>query len=325
MEINHRTNRPDLWNSLSVHRQDFCLYDLGHEGHTIPISRFSYSDAWHQARHIFLIDKEAQPQMLETLQNDTRAQVWDSLVMPEELRWHSYFWWWDSTVQLAMSKDLISKLYDPRLNSPDFLFDCVMGIGRRHRWCLYENIMSMNDLKKITFMNFLGAGDTYVSATGESWDYPDSNGVHGSRVHIEDRVTLPLACALPTEIYRKSWFSLVTESREDHTRYFSEKTAKPLLGKRLFILFAAPGMLRDIRILGFETFGSVIDESYDDIEDDHVRWETALAQAQQLARQDPKQVYQKILPVLEHNQRLMLSTSWLAKMMDSMKKILITS
>jgi hypothetical protein len=124
-----------------------------------------------------------------------------------------------------------------------------------------------------------------------------------------------LSVLLPWRIYNNSWFSIVSES-EAEREYFTEKTAKPLLGKRLFVLFAAKGALRSLRKAGFQTFGSVIDESYDDIADTETRFKKAWDQVEYLFRCDLAEVYEKILPVLEHNQQLMLEISWKDRMIQ---------
>jgi hypothetical protein len=45
--------------------------------------------------------------------------------------------------------------------------------------------------------------------------------------------------------------------------WFTEKLAKPLSTGKPFLLVSGPGTLERIKEMGFETFGSVIDESYD--------------------------------------------------------------
>jgi hypothetical protein len=64
--------------------------------------------------------------------------------------------------------------------------------------------------------------------------------------------------------------------------YFSpafptEKTYKAISCKTPFIAYTTPYFLKELRQMGYKTFGPWIDESYDDIEDDTVR-STAIAQ-----------------------------------------------
>ena len=212
---------------------------------------------------------------------------------------------------------------DPLCAPPEMLFDCIMGINRTHRQWLNNAIKKTPSINDCTLLNFFGAGDPYLPATDFSWDQPaPGTTVHGSSVHLYEQVRFPLACVLPVAIFKKTWFSLTTESRENHLRYFSEKTAKPLLGRRLFILFAAPGMLADLKTLGFQTFDSIVDESYDGILDDETRWQRAFDQAIWLSQQDPVKIYKKIKPVLDHNHEHFLSINWESKMIGEMQDII---
>lgn len=70
------------------------------------------------------------------------------------------------------------------------------------------------------------------------------------------------------KLWQKSLWHVVNETVfYDHKLHLTEKTFKPIVTKRPFILAAAPGNLRYLRSYGFKTFGDWIDESYDDISD----------------------------------------------------------
>jgi hypothetical protein len=72
---------------------------------------------------------------------------------------------------------------------------------------------------------------------------------------------------MPYEMYRRTNYTVICETLGTaDTFFFSEKTTKPLLGRRLFVMFGAVGFLKNLRRLGFETFGRVINEHYDTIE-----------------------------------------------------------
>lgn len=107
---------------------------------------------------------------------------------------------------------------------------------------------------------------------------------------------------MPYEMYKRTNYTVVCESLGTADTFFlSEKTTKPLLGKRLFVMFGSVGFLKNLRQLGFETFGRVIDEQYDDIEDHITRFGQAFEQCQWLSKQDPKEIYSQIQGELEHN------------------------
>ena len=83
------------------------------------------------------------------------------------------------------------------------------------------------------------------------------------------------------------------------------------MSKRLFVIFGGPNHLAALHQLGFKTFDNVIDESYDTVQDHVRRWTMAAEQITHLLSQDPVEVYQKVLPTLQHNQELILKTDWL--------------
>jgi hypothetical protein len=109
----------------------------------------------------------------------------------------------------------------------------------------------------------------------------------------------------PIEIHRRTWYSIVAETNSTGPNFFlTEKTMKQFWAKRVFVMFTNAGFLHNLREIGFETFGSVIDESYDTDENynrDWKRFEQAFEQVQFLNQQDPIAVYNKLKPVLEHN------------------------
>jgi hypothetical protein len=78
-----------------------------------------------------------------------------------------------------------------------------------------------------------------------------------------------------SEVYNMAHFHLVLESYFDSTVHagflISEKTVKPLLVGQPFVIAAVPGFLKYLKSLGFYTFDSLWDESYDQETDDHTR------------------------------------------------------
>jgi hypothetical protein len=75
--------------------------------------------------------------------------------------------------------------------------------------------------------------------------------------------------------YKATNFEVVLETLFDDERlHLTEKTLRPIAVGQPFLLVATHGSLAYLRRYGFKTFASVIDESYDDIEDPVVRLET---------------------------------------------------
>jgi hypothetical protein len=106
---------------------------------------------------------------------------------------------------------------------------------------------------------------------------------------------------------------LATESMIYHvseTVYFgrrqhlTEKTFKPIAMGMPFVLSAPAHSLSYIRSYGFKTFSDVWDEGYDLIEDDYDRNRilcTLLKQLDKLTIQQKQQMFEKCIPIIEHN------------------------
>jgi hypothetical protein len=109
---------------------------------------------------------------------------------------------------------------------------------------------------------------------------------------------------LQPEPYRDTYFSLVTETVfEQPWSFRTEKIAKPLMIGHPFIVAANPGYYRDLKNLGFQTFGHVIDESFDSIENHQDRMERILDIVQDLCSQNLDQFQQECYNVCKYNQQ----------------------
>jgi hypothetical protein len=63
--------------------------------------------------------------------------------------------------------------------------------------------------------------------------------------------------------YAQTCFSIVSETKISNDLFIGEKIFKPLAYNHPAVVYGTPGSMAYIRGLGFETFGHVIDESYD--------------------------------------------------------------
>jgi hypothetical protein len=91
---------------------------------------------------------------------------------------------------------------------------------------------------------------------------------------------------------------------KDRVFLSAEKTAKCFQARRLFVAFAVQGFLQHYRDWGFETFGDVLDESYDNEPDDETRWNMALEQVRLICQQDQQIIFKSIVPIVLHNRDL---------------------
>jgi len=68
------------------------------------------------------------------------------------------------------------------------------------------------------------------------------------------------------QLYQQSFLQVVTETVYNYpVCYISEKTIKPIVNKRPFVILGPVHSLKCLQSLGFRTFDNFWDESYDDI------------------------------------------------------------
>lgn len=83
--------------------------------------------------------------------------------------------------------------------------------------------------------------------------------------------------------------------------WFSEKTWRAINSRAPFMIVGARGSIRKLQSLGFKTFGSFWDESYDDCPTIFDRVDKITDNLSKLSTQDWNQIFREMLPILEHN------------------------
>jgi hypothetical protein len=93
--------------------------------------------------------------------------------------------------------------------------------------------------------------------------------------------------------YAMTRFDVVLETLFDDTRWhLTEKIFRPIACAKPFVLVSTPGSLQYLREYGFETFGDIIDESYDDIVDPLSRLQAVTDLLASLNSRDAKELDQ---------------------------------
>jgi hypothetical protein len=102
-----------------------------------------------------------------------------------------------------------------------------------------------------------------------------------------------------------AFWHIVTETVFYYDKlHLTEKIFKPIVSKQPFMLLAAPGNLAYLKSYGFKTFDSVIDESYDSIQDNDARIESVVRQLTwycNLSNKEKNDVIRAIEPIVSHN------------------------
>jgi hypothetical protein len=103
--------------------------------------------------------------------------------------------------------------------------------------------------------------------------------------------------------YRDTYFSLVTETVFNYPYSFrTEKIWKPIAVGHPFIAVANAGFYQDLHCMGFKTFGHVIDESFDKIENSQDRIERIANVVEDLCQQDLASFYRECYNICKYNQ-----------------------
>jgi hypothetical protein len=113
--------------------------------------------------------------------------------------------------------------------------------------------------------------------------------------------------------YQASYFNIVLETHFDADgsggAFLTEKTFKPIKHGQPFVIVGAPGSLAALRRLGYRTFDSVIDPTYDTINDNTKRWATIRSLIETI-KQNPARYFEQCLDDVLHNQKLFATSKY---------------
>tara|TARA_R110000868_G_scaffold411120_1_gene701875 strand:+ start:596 stop:1138 length:543 start_codon:yes stop_codon:yes gene_type:complete len=108
-----------------------------------------------------------------------------------------------------------------------------------------------------------------------------------------------------SDFYNNIAIDIVTETAFNYpTPYFSEKSIRPLLYKRMFVLVAPVGQLEMLKHHGYKTFSPFINEEYDNIADPFDRMTHIIAEIERLCSMPLDKIKKAMLQykdILEHN------------------------
>lgn len=178
--------------------------------------------------------------------------------------------------------DNLEKHINETLEQPfDKKFLCLAGALREHRMYLYALINSNPELQEnciSSFRDHYSVGKyildpateerSFVRAADEHLDnFIHEMWVSGNTKKEVEGDTGNIYSVFGQGIRNRCFIEIVSEtSYTKNLIGFTEKTFKPFLSKKPFILVGAAGSLEKLKQLGYKTFGDFWDESYDTIE-----------------------------------------------------------
>lgn len=213
---------------------------------------------------------------------------------------------------------------DYKNNNPISVFNCLNRVDRVHRNAFiamlnYYNLIDNNIVSHNTFSPHIK--DFLMM---DLW--PDHPAFQQKNIHdIKDKLPLTYdmknfatnyAQNFNEEIYKKTWFSVITETFYQDPNpvvFFSEKIFKPMRANHPFIIVGHPHSLQWLKKLGFKTFDTWWDESYDSITNPTERMETickVILDLKTKTNADWLQCYDEMSSVLKHNYNHLINTDW---------------
>ena len=133
-----------------------------------------------------------------------------------------------------------------------------------------------------------------------------------------------LSQVIPHRVYNATYVSLVAETETEYQGYcMSEKISKPLIAKKPFLIFAAPGYLQALHSIGFKTFSDWWSEEYDTIEDPDKRIQAiveSLESFNNLSTETKINYIKEMDTVTRHNKEMCESSNFIVDVINEIKK-----
>lgn len=295
------------------------------------------------AQQIIILCSELHNRTYEFIRQNDRPNITYFLCgylnrRPEHSRVYQWMDWFITTTKFYTAvPDYLNKLtpYTPKPKS----FDVLLGQPRSHRDMVYNLMKPHNDQIVMTYMRDFSQGlydhDFTAKAIQDrpnneyTWDI-DGVGVPKNPINFTIEPVeicghkLSVSQVVPINIYNQTAYSIVTETNFMNSyTFFTEKIVKPILAERLFVAFSGQHYIRNLHNLGFRTFDSVIDESYDEEPDQQRRYAMAYEQVQYLLNQPQEKILSQIKSITNFNKLHMLKTDWYDEFSKDFRSVLL--
>jgi hypothetical protein len=282
--------------------------------------------------HVFVIATEVHPEIASFIQQTDQSNItyYISGLLNFELKNASvrqFMDWFETSTYFYRHwlPEILTRLrpFETKYRA----FDILLGRKKLHRDQLYQHTREQPGIGIVTYFN---DHNTRLGNDPEEWIW-EHTGVEIARSPewTVDRVnyyghSISLSQIIPVNVYNQTAYSVVAETCfHDNFAFFTEKTSKPIIARRLFVMFAGRNYLANLRRLGFQTFDGIIDESYDQETDALIRWKRAWEQMQWLAAQPQDQILEQIRPIVEHNFAHIMTTNWAERFRQEFEQDLV--
>jgi hypothetical protein len=171
----------------------------------------------------------------------------------------------------------------------DFLY--LNKQSRSHRCELFD-CLRKESLLKNSLISFLDP--PYNIKLDPSYELPWVDAYHYPRYGRDQDIYEPQ--------FNDTAFNLVSETNDNnHDVFITEKLWKPIVAQQIFVVHGNLGYLKRLREMGFLTFDSIFDESYDLETDPNRRIEKIVSLCQHLITMDKFKIYKETEFIRQHN------------------------
>lgn len=187
-----------------------------------------------------------------------------------------------SMIEFSKFPRLVNAVSNKQNVTKDYMLTMVRLRGRPHRRILWSELESRNGLleKGHAVFNKLTDIRIGVQPHQHTWSpgFPSM------------------------DLYLDSWLEVVPETLHKDGYYITEKTIKPLATRTPFLMVTTPRYLDYLKSLGFMTFSSLIDESYDQQYKLQDRVRLVVDQLEDIIKNGSESFYHASKHILDHNQ-----------------------
>ena len=295
-------NTNNRWLAEDVGLPDnVVLWTLYHpQRHDINHAR-EKCDAWAQAKKIILLDQEGWFDGPE-FEHDSRIMLYDSVVV-DHPQIQSWMYWFREVAHVDRFTKLSSECTHWHNKNCNYLFDSLLGT----MWPNKSFVQQKIDQSAFKDCFLQGTKQPHYLQIDNDWVGGGGYSTATGRLDYRPGQQTDIAVFVPSKIYNNSWYSIVAEAHRPRI-YFTEKTAKPMIAKRLFVLFGHQHTLKALKELGFKTFDSWWDEGYDEDPWDfkHLALRHNVDFIDQQSQSTIQQWYNEMTPILDHNYNVFL-------------------
>jgi hypothetical protein len=169
---------------------------------------------------------------------------------------------------------------------------------------LLANYNSKNYIFRYSNKDIGLPSDQYESKLGDDSTYNFFDYVPGLEKYYHNAGKI-----IPITLYNQSYYHLLLEGDIDWPHQFhpTEKIVKALLSGMPFVLVGSPYFLQHIRDLGFKTYNTIWDESYDEIVDYSQRVDKILELCNNLITFDWDSHREQLIKIATHNRSCFLN------------------